>query len=55
MIDRFLTSITNARGFLAKVWVLARPYWFTQERSTINFWVSPSPSRRRGLPAACWC
>ena len=32
MIDRFLTRIANARGFLAKLWVLARPYWFAQER-----------------------
>jgi vitamin B12/bleomycin/antimicrobial peptide transport system ATP-binding/permease protein len=37
MIDRFLTRITNAHSFLAKLWVLARPYWFTQERSTIRF------------------
>jgi vitamin B12/bleomycin/antimicrobial peptide transport system ATP-binding/permease protein len=37
MIDRFLTSIANAHGFLAKLWVLARPYWFSQERSTIRF------------------
>ena len=36
MIDRFLTRISNAHGFLAKLWVLARPYWFTQERSTIR-------------------
>ena len=36
MIDRFLTRITNAHSFLAKVWVLARPYWFTQELSTIR-------------------
>src|SRR5581483_8691475 len=36
MIDRFLTSIANAHSFLAKLWVLARPYWFTQERSTIR-------------------
>jgi putative ATP-binding cassette transporter len=38
MIDRFLTGISNARGFLAKLWVLARPYWFTQERSTVRIW-----------------
>jgi len=36
MIDRFLTRITSAHGFLAKLWVLARPYWFTQERSTVR-------------------
>ena len=36
MIDRFLTRISNAHGFLAKLWVLARPYWFTQDRSTIR-------------------
>ena len=28
MIDRFLTRISNAHSFLAKLWVLARPYWF---------------------------
>ena len=36
MIDRFLTGISDAHSFLAKLWVLARPYWFTQERSTIR-------------------
>src|SRR5262245_57152475 len=36
MIDRFLTRIVDAHGFLAKLWVLARPYWFTQDRSTIR-------------------
>jgi putative ATP-binding cassette transporter len=36
MIDRFLTSVANAHSFLAKLWVLARPYWFTHERSTIR-------------------
>ena len=36
MIDRFLTRISNAHSFLAKLWVLARPYWFTQDRSTIR-------------------
>ena len=38
MIDRFLSGISNAHGFLAKLWVLARPYWFTQERSTVRIW-----------------
>jgi putative ATP-binding cassette transporter len=36
MIDRFLTSVANAHSFLAKLWVLARPYWCTHERSTIR-------------------
>src|SRR5262245_560749 len=36
MIDRFLTGIVDAHSFLAKLWVLARPYWFTQDRSTIR-------------------
>jgi vitamin B12/bleomycin/antimicrobial peptide transport system ATP-binding/permease protein len=35
MIDRFLTRTTDAHGFLAKLWVLSRPYWFAQERSTL--------------------
>jgi putative ATP-binding cassette transporter len=36
MIDRFLTRISNAHSFLAKLWVLARPYWFTEDRSTVR-------------------
>jgi putative ATP-binding cassette transporter len=36
MIDRFLAGFVNAHGFLAKLWVLARPYWFTKDRSTIR-------------------
>ena len=38
MIDRFLTRIANAHCFLAKLWVLARPYWFAEERQTIGLW-----------------
>ena len=38
MIDRFLTRIANARSFLSKLWVLARPYWFAEERQTVGFW-----------------
>ena len=36
MIDRFLSSFANAHGFLAKLWVLSRPYWFAEERSTLR-------------------
>src|SRR6187402_2813989 len=36
MIDRFLTGVSNAHGFLAKLWVLSRPYWFSQDYSTIR-------------------
>jgi putative ATP-binding cassette transporter len=38
MIDRFLVRIANARSFLAKLWVLARPYWFAEERQTVGLW-----------------
>ena len=34
MIDRFLVRIANAHSFLSKLWVLARPYWFAEERQT---------------------
>ena len=37
MIDRFLLSFVNARTFLAKLWVLSRPYWFADESSTIGW------------------
>ena len=55
MIDRFLTRITNAHSFLAKLWVLARPYWFAQERSTIRFW-GLRLDRQGGVdrPRRCW-
>ncbi len=36
MIDRFLTRIANAHSFLSKLWVLAKPYWFAEERQTIR-------------------
>ncbi len=36
MIDRFLTGIANARTFLGKLWVLTRPYWFSEQRETIS-------------------
>ena len=38
MIDRFLVRIANAHSFLAKLWVLARPYWFAEERRAVSFW-----------------
>jgi predicted flavoprotein YhiN len=34
MIDRFLVRIANAHSFLSKLWVLARPYWFAEERQS---------------------
>ena len=34
MIDRFLVRIANAHSFLSKLWVLARPYWFAEQRQT---------------------
>ena len=37
MIDRFLLSFVSARTFLAKLWVLGRPYWFADESSTIGW------------------
>ena len=37
MIDRFLTRIANAHSFLSKLWVLARPYWFAEERQAVGF------------------
>jgi putative ATP-binding cassette transporter len=36
MIDRFLTRIADARTFLGKLWVLTRPYWFSDQRETIT-------------------
>jgi putative ATP-binding cassette transporter len=37
MIDRFLSSFVNARTFLAKLWVLSRPYWFAEDHQTIGW------------------
>ena len=53
MIDRFLTRIANAHSFLSKLWVLARPYWFAEERQAIGLWGASSWSRNPGSPAAC--
>jgi putative ATP-binding cassette transporter len=36
MIDRFLTRIANAHSFLSKLWVLAKPYWFAEERQPLR-------------------
>src|SRR5436305_1816048 len=38
MIDRFLVRIANAHSFLSKLWVLARPYWFAEERQAVGLW-----------------
>src|SRR6185436_17803415 len=29
---------SNAHSFFAKLWVLARPYWFNADRQTIGLW-----------------
>jgi putative ATP-binding cassette transporter len=36
MIDRFLLGIANARTFLGKLWVLTRPYWFSERRENVR-------------------
>jgi putative ATP-binding cassette transporter len=36
MIDKFLLRLAAARGFFAKLWVLAKPYWFAKDRAEIN-------------------
>jgi vitamin B12/bleomycin/antimicrobial peptide transport system ATP-binding/permease protein len=36
MIDRFLRRIAVARGFLAKLWAIAKPYWFASDKQAIN-------------------
>ncbi len=33
MIDNFLRRMAAARGFLAKLWALAKPYWFATDRA----------------------
>src|SRR5262245_22152906 len=33
MIDKFLLRLAAARGFLAKLWALSRPYWFAKDRA----------------------
>jgi putative ATP-binding cassette transporter len=36
MRDRLLLRIASAHGFLKKLWVLTRPYWFACDRTTIG-------------------
>src|SRR5205809_1080830 len=31
MIDKFLLRLAAARGFLAKLWALSKPYWFSED------------------------
>ena len=33
MIDKFLLRLAAARGFLAKLWALSKPYWFAKDRA----------------------
>ena len=33
MIDKFLLRLAAARGFLAKLWALSKPYWFAEDRA----------------------
>src|SRR6185503_4090974 len=40
MIDKFLLRMAVARGFLAKLWALSKPYWFAKD---------PVPLRLPGL------
>jgi putative ATP-binding cassette transporter len=36
MIDPFLARMSEARGFLRKLWQLTRPYWFAEDRQTVR-------------------
>jgi putative ATP-binding cassette transporter len=36
MVDPFLTRMRDARGFASKLWSLARPYWYAQERQELR-------------------
>ena len=36
MRDRLLLRIAYAHGFLKKLWVLTRPYWFAADRAAIG-------------------
>lgn len=36
MLDNLLRRIATARGFLAKLWAIARPYWFARERQDFS-------------------
>ncbi len=36
MIDKFLLRLAVARGFLAKLWALSKPYWFAKDRAEVR-------------------
>lgn len=36
MIDKFLLRLAAARGFLAKLWALSKPYWFSKDPAEIR-------------------
>ena len=36
MIDKFLLRLAVARGFLAKLWALSKPYWFAKDPANIR-------------------
>ena len=36
MIDTFLLKLAVARGFFAKLWALAKPYWFAKDPAVIR-------------------
>ena len=33
-----MQRIAAARAFFKKLWALARPYWFAEERQRLEFW-----------------
>lgn len=38
MSTNLVRRIADTRGFLSKIWLLAKPYWFTDEDALVHFW-----------------
>ena len=54
MIDKFLLRLAAARGFLAKLWALAKPYWFANDRAQFRLLGFSFTIRKAGSAARSW-
>lgn len=49
MSTNLVRRIADTKGFLAKIWLLARPYWFTDEDAEVRFWFFRFKAKERWI------
>ncbi|SNB67680.1 putative ATP-binding cassette transporter [Arboricoccus pini] len=49
MSTNLVRRIADTRGFLSKIWQLAKPYWFSDEDTQVQFWFVRFKAKERSV------